>query len=77
MIEMSGSYILYHNHKRISIPYVSLPEEDMDIIRLFHRIVKEYLYTEWKNDEQYVLMNSQGDALVYDKGTIHRMTNNS
>jgi|688.fasta_scaffold725116_2 hypothetical protein len=73
---MSGSYILYHNHVRTSIPYTSLPEEDQDILRLFHRIVKEYLNKEWKSDEQYVLMNGSGDALVYDKGTIHRISDN-
>ena len=73
---MSGSYILYHNHVRTSIPYTSLPEEDQDILRLFYRIVKEYLNKEWKNDEKYVLMNGNGDALVYDKGTIYRNSNN-
>ena len=71
---MSGSYILYHNHVRTSIPYTSLPEEDQDILRLFHRIVKEYLNKEWKSDEKYVLRNGSGDALVYDKGTIHRIS---
>jgi hypothetical protein len=69
---MSNSYILYHNHVRTSIPYTSLPEEDQDILRLFHRIVKEYLHKEWKSDEKYVLMNANGDSLVYDKGTIYR-----
>lgn len=72
---MSDSYILYHNHVRTSIPYTSLPEEDQDILRLFHRIVKEYLNKEWKSDEKYVLMNANGDALVYDKGTIYRNSN--
>ena len=73
---MSGSYILYHNHVRTSIPYTSLPEEDQDILRLFYRIVKEYLNKEWNNDEKYVLMNANGDSLVYDKGTIYRNSNN-
>jgi coproporphyrinogen III oxidase len=73
---MSCSYILYHNHVRTSIPYTSLPEEDQDILRLFHRIVKDYLNKEWKSDEKYVLMNERGNALVYDKGTIYRMSDN-
>ena len=74
---MSCSYILYHNHERISIPYTSLPEEDRDILRLLHNIVKNYLKKEFKNDEQYVLMNNQGDSIVYDKGTIYRNSNDN
>lgn len=73
---MSGSYILYHNHVRTSIPYTSLPEEDQSILLLFHRIVKEYLNKEWKSDEKYVLMNDNGDAIVYDKGMIYRISDN-
>jgi hypothetical protein len=36
-------------------------------------LIKEYTSQQWQPDDRYVLMNPEGDCIVYDKGFMYRM----
>jgi len=68
-----SQYSLYHNHIRLSIPCTTFPNEDRDVLLLLQRLIKEYTTQQWQPDDRYVLMNPEGDCIVYDKGFMYRM----
>jgi hypothetical protein len=68
-----SQYSLYHNYVHYTVPCSFIPVEDKDVIQLIRNIVKEHLHHIWKPEDRYVMMNDQGESIVYDNGHVYHM----
>lgn len=68
-----SEYSLYHNYVHYTVPCTFIPHEDKDALQLLKNLVSNHLHRIWKPEERYVLLNEQGESLVYDNGHMYRM----